>query len=222
MGRYISLSKHHIFLILKHQSNVMKSGVILAGGKNRRMGLDKCMLEFKGKPLIMYSEAALRINVDEILVSVSQERDTAPLIKLLGEDIVLVIDEDKYLGPVHGMLSAFRRAKGDYVAVAPCDSPFIKPEFYKMLFELVQNYDGVVPMINNHWEPLHAVYERKKTISAIEQILSEGYNKPIDTYSILNIRKISLEEIVTFCEEFTSFFNINTKNDMMDALNIVK
>ncbi|UCG71072.1 MAG: NTP transferase domain-containing protein, partial [Thermoplasmata archaeon] len=33
-------------------SSHMKSAVVLAGGKSTRMGIDKCVLLFHGKPLI--------------------------------------------------------------------------------------------------------------------------------------------------------------------------
>lgn len=199
----------------------MRSGVILAGGKNSRMKSDKCIADFRGTPMIYYTYSALINNVDEIIISVSQNRDTSEIKEIVNDnDIIFVTDNEKFKGPVHGMLSAFKQAKGDYVAVGPCDSPFIKSEFYSMLFEFAEGYDGAVPMINNHWEPLHAVYEREKSIIAIEKILQNGFNKPIDAYPHMNIRKITEDDIKSFDFDLLSFININTKKNLASALKL--
>lgn len=184
------------------------------------MKSDKCTADFKGRPLIFYTYSALKNNVDEIIVSVSQERDVTELNRIIGDDVIIVTDDDRFRGPVHGMLSAFKQAKGEYVAVGPCDSPFIRSEFYSMLFDLAEGYDGAVPMMDKHWEPLHAVYKREKSIIAIERILLEGFNKPIDAYPHMNIRKITKDDIRSFDHDLLSFTNINTKNDMSDALKL--
>ncbi len=119
----------------------MKSGVILAGGKSTRMGIDKCTVLFCGKPLIFWSYKALRDVADEVIISVSKGRESSPLETFFGGNVKIVRDEKPDLGPLSGMLSSFKKAKGEYVILTPCDSPLIKSELYLKLFEMVNESD---------------------------------------------------------------------------------
>ena len=95
----------------------MKSGVILAGGKSTRMGIDKCTVLFCGKPLIYWPYAVLKDVTDEVILSLSMYGEKLPFKMLFGEgEIGVVRDEKPNLGPLSGMLSSFKKAKGEYVA----------------------------------------------------------------------------------------------------------
>ncbi len=195
----------------------MKSGVILAGGKSTRMGIDKCTVLFCGKPLIYWPYAVLKDVADEVILSVSIYGEKLPYKIFFGGEIEVVRDEKPNLGPLSGMLSSFKEAKGEYVALAPCDSPLIKTELYMKLFEMAKGSDGAVPVVNGYWEPLHGVYKRETMIKAIEKVLSEGKSRPIDTYEYLNIRKLTQDKIKDFDSKLLSFININSFQDLAKA-----
>ena len=200
----------------------MRSGVILAGGKSRRMGIDKCTVLFLGKPLIYRPYKVLYEVADEVILSVSISREKLPYIEFFGEEIEMVRDETRDLGPISGMLSSFKRAKGEYVALAPCDSPFLKTELYLKLFEMAEGSDGAVPMVNGYWEPLHGVYKRETMIKAIERVLSEGKSRPIETYRYLDIKALTQDKIEDFDPQLKSFVNINSEKDLAEASSIFK
>ena len=199
----------------------MKSAVILAVGKSTIMGIDKCTVLFHGKPLICWPYNVIKNVVDEVLFSVSINRETTALREYFDKKVGIVIDEKPDLGPISGILASFRKAKGEYVALAPCDSPLIKIELYLRLFEIAKGHDGAVPLINAFWEPLHGVYKREAMIKAIEKILSEGKSRPIDTYKYLNIRELTEEEIKDFDPKLVSFVNINSLKDLVKASSIL-
>lgn len=199
----------------------MKSAVILAGGQSQRMGINKCTLLFFEEPLIYWPFNVLRNIADEVIVSVSTEEDIIGLEDLLG-DITLVQDEKPKSGPISGILTSFNEVKGEYVAISPCDTPFIKGELFERLFERAEGYDGAVPEINGYWEPLHAVYRRKSMIKAINKVLADGKKSPQGTYKHLDIQKLREEEIKEFDSELLSFFNINSKQDLEKASEIFK
>jgi molybdopterin-guanine dinucleotide biosynthesis protein A len=198
----------------------MKSGVILAGGKSSRMGVDKCTILFCGKPLIFWSYTKIKELVDEVILSVSQDRDTEPLIRLLGEDIQFAQDEKQDLGPISGIYSSFKMAKGDYIAVIPCDSPLVNEKIYYRLFEMAKGFDGAVPKVKGYFEPLHGVYKRDTMLGAIERVYDEGKIRPKDTYEYLDIIELSEEEIKKFDPDLDSFFNINSFADLASAAGI--
>ncbi len=181
------------------------------------MDFDKCTVQFHGKPLLFWSYNVLADLVEEVLLSISTDRDDGPLREFVGDEVRFVRDKRSGLGPLFGMSLAFKEAKGEYVAVAPCDAPFIKPELYLKLFQLAEDADGAVSEINGYWEPLHAVYNRKAMTEAIEKAVSEGGNRPKDTYKHLNIRKLTQEEVQTFDPDLLSFVNINTLESLKKA-----
>lgn len=195
----------------------MRSAVILAGGKSNRMEFDKCVVPFHGKPLMFWSYSVLRDLAEDVLFSISTDRDEGPLREFLGDDVTFVRDKEAGLGPLFGLSLSFKQARGEYVAVAPCDAPFIKAELYLRLFQLAEGADAAVPEINGYWEPLHAVYERKAMLGAIDKAISEGGTRPKDTYKHLEVRKMTQEEIQAFDPELLSFVNINTLENLENA-----
>lgn len=200
----------------------MKSAVILAGGKSTRMGINKCTVLFHGKPLIYWPITLLKEVVDEIIISVSMNNDASALKNYFKDEVCIINDEQSDFGPLMGILSSFKKAKGEYVALSPCDSPLIPIELYKMLFDLADGNDGAVPMVNGFWEPLHSVYKKEPMISAIEKVVKMGKNRPIDTYEYLNIKQLTQDEIMQFDPNLTSFVNINFLSDLQKASGILK
>jgi molybdopterin-guanine dinucleotide biosynthesis protein A len=200
----------------------MKSAVVLAGGKTTRYGIDKALVQFRGRPLFMWVVTALSEVVNEVILSISAEHDPVKFKELVGREVVIVKDAQPDLGPVSGLIPSFSEAKGEYVAVAPCDSPFIKSELYSLLFEKAQGYDGAVPYMNNFWEPLHAVYRRKTYVQSLKKAQSHGKYRPMDAYTNLNIQKVTEEEVRSIDKELFSFFNINSIEDHKKAEKIAE
>ena len=200
----------------------MKSAVVLAGGKSIRYGIDKALVQFRGRPLFMWVVTALSEVVDEVILSISSEHDPAKFKKLVEREVVIVMDVQSDLGPVSGLIPSFSEAKGEYVAVAPCDSPFIKPKLYSLLFEKAKDHDGAVPFMNNFWEPLHAVYRRKTYVQALKNAQSLGKFRPVDAYSSLNIQKVTDFEMRSIDPRLFSFFNINSIKDYKKAEKIAE
>lgn len=198
----------------------MKSGVVLAGGKSLRFGKDKALVQFEGKPIVKWVMKVIDEVVDEVILSLSSDAEVFNFLDAVSDNIKIVKDAKPDLGPISGLLSSFREAKGEYVAVAPCDSPFIIAELYKLLFERADGHDGAVPYINNFWEPLHAVYKKDTFIIALEKALSQGKNRPTDAYPYLDIEKVMQKEVEIVDAKNLSFVNINTRKELQKALKI--
>ncbi|UCG69860.1 MAG: molybdenum cofactor guanylyltransferase [Thermoplasmata archaeon] len=198
----------------------MKSAVILAGGKSTRMGIDKCIILFHGKPLIYWPYSILKNVTEELIISVSCNEETTPLKEYFGQNVEIVTDEIPDLGPISGILSSFTQVKGEYVALSPCDSPLIKSELYQRLFDKANGADGAVPLIGSYWEPLHGVYKKDAMLSAIKNILAEGKCRFQDTFKYLNIREFTEEDIKDIDPNLYSFVNINSFQDLTKASSI--
>ncbi len=191
----------------------------MAGGRSTRIGFDKRKIDFKGKPLIQWSLDVLARVSDEMIISLAPDEDPDYFFGLLSSPFKIVLDESYQKGPIYGLLHSFRKAKGEYVAVAPSDSPFITPEFYNFLFDKSKGHDAVIPKVNGYWEPLLAVYHRERMIQAIETTIEEGRSKVIDAYSKLIICEISREMLESHGFNLKTLTNINFSSDLEHAKN---
>ncbi len=200
----------------------MKSAVVLAGGRSTRYGIDKALVQFRGRPLVKWVISALYEVVEEIIISISSDHDPAKFRGLVGKEIVIVKDIQPNMGPVSGLIPSFSEGKGEYVAVAPCDTPFIMPELYSLLFEKSKGHDGAAPFVNNFWEPLHAVYKRKSYVQSLKKAQSQGKFRPVDAYPNLNIQRVTEEDVRSIDKDLISFFNINSVEDHKKAEKIAE
>lgn len=177
------------------------------------MGIDKAKLIFRAKPMFQWIIEAMTKVADEIIISVS-EKSQVPNLDFFEKDVKVALDEEPELGPIGGLLSGLRMAGGEYVAVAPLDTPLIKPELYNLLFERAKGHDGAVPKIDAYWEPLHSVYRKSTMVPAIEKALGRNVLHIRGTYEELDIVEVGRAGIEAIDPKLTSFLNINTREDM--------
>lgn len=188
----------------------MRSAVILAGGKSSRFGRDKGLARLGGKPLVRRVADGLRPVVDETIISISSRNGQQAYRSRPPPHARFVEDRFADIGPLGGLITAFEEAGGEYVAVAPCDAPFIKPALYGMLFELAQGTDGAVPVVGGYFEPLNAVYRRQGMLPAMKRALAEGLTKPVDAYRHLDILAVGERSLRRADPGLESFVNLNT------------
>jgi molybdopterin-guanine dinucleotide biosynthesis protein A len=192
----------------------MRTGIILAGGKSTRFRTDKALALLDGKPLVRWVAEALSGVTDELVISVASRKDGNRYASAIGRGVKIAVDSSAGIGPIAGLLSSFSISSGDYVAVAPCDAPFIKPALYELLFEMVKGKDGAVPKIGENYEPLIAVYRRIAMLDALKKVLSEGKSRPVNAYRYIDIAAVSEKEIRKIDSTLGSFINVNTKEDL--------
>lgn len=96
------------------------SGLVLAGGFSRRMGVDKAMLDYHGEPQVAWTARLLRSVCSEVVVSC---RAGQGLESLLGKHVPLLHDEEEGQGPLSALLHAQRRYAARSWLVVACDLP---------------------------------------------------------------------------------------------------
>ena len=105
-------------------------GLVLAGGKSTRMGRDKGLLSYHGKPQREYLYEQLRPLCREVYLSVRPEqKDSVP------EGFAYIADENKYKGPLNGLLSAHHAYPDAAWLVVACDLPLIDRRVLEFLLE---------------------------------------------------------------------------------------
>ena len=131
------------------------TGILLAGGLSRRMGLEKGMIRIGDRYLFQYPLGVLESVCDDILISSC--RGPLPEISHLT-----VCDEVKGIGPMGGIHACLRRSTTDYNLVLSYDLPMVNTGLMKFLLSHRQGHDLVVPAIHpGRPEPLCGVYHRR-------------------------------------------------------------
>ncbi len=149
------------------------TGVILAGGENRRMeGSHKALLLFHGEILIQRQIRLMKKIVDEIIVV---SNDPRPFLKILGNSVRMITDYYQGKGPISGIYSALSLARYPDVWVTACDMPFLSADAASLMQEYRKknDADAAIPIVGGKPCLLQAVYH-KKSSEAISDLISRG------------------------------------------------
>lgn len=193
------------------------TGVLLAGGKSRRMGLDKRFLQLGGETLLKRALSVYERLFSEILIVVAEP---VPELNDMGHQIVTdLIPNCATLGGLYTGLSVTRRPR---VFAAACDMPFLNPAVIGHLLQYCDD-DVVMPQLAGGVQPMHAVYS-KACLPYFQRMMA------MDNLSIqavlenpgLRIRLVPENVLRTFDTELLSFLNLNTPEDAERARDLVR
>ncbi|MFN3763266.1 MAG: molybdenum cofactor guanylyltransferase, partial [Anaerolineae bacterium] len=187
------------------------SGAILVGGQSRRMGADKPLLPFRGRRMIEWVVEALSQVADEILLVGRGADRLAWLGFPTMEDLV------PGGGPLAGIYTALAAARHPHCLIVACDMPFLDPALLAYLLDQAPGWDAVVPEVEGHLEPLHAVYARSCR-PVVGQMLAAGELCPLDLYPRVRVRYVGEEEIAAFRGGRQSFINFNTPEELRGSV----
>ena len=185
------------------------TGIILGGGKSRRMGRDKRRLRFDGEPFLDKTCELMNSLFEEVLVVTAEEDyDCSHL------PVRLVTDKIPNKGSLGGLYTGLMEARNSLIFVVACDMPFLNKESIALVC-LESRSDAVVVKLSTGMQPLHARYS-KNCISLIEQMIYEG---DLKIQNLLNRSELSVEIIQeSLFDDIDphrqSFMNINTPADL--------
>ena len=204
----------------------MRSAVILAGGNGRRLGAEKSLLEFEGKPLICWTAEKLSWTADEIVV-VARDEDHAGRLEGIvsdfapvGRKVTFTWDRVAGFGPVAGLSAGMKDASGSLAFATGCDLPFLNLQVIDRLFELAgeEDYEAAVPVQpNGFFEPLHCVYHRSKMLLACERAMEKAERRIHAPLQELRVRRVSVDLLRLLDPDLLTFFNLNTREDLEKA-----
>ena len=126
------------------------TGVVLAGGRARRMGgEDKGLVQVNGEPMVVHALRRLAPQAGALLINANRNRERYAALGAC--DVVADADGD-FAGPLAGMASAMERAGTRYILTVPCDSPLLAPDLGERLFAALTAADAEVsvPCQNVH------------------------------------------------------------------------
>jgi molybdopterin-guanine dinucleotide biosynthesis protein A len=194
------------------------SGIILAGGKNLRLGTSKALVSIGGKTVIERIVERLAPITDELVIVVSDARHDLP--PLSQARIVPDIRPGK--GPLGGIYTGLSNCRNESAVTVACDMPFLSASLFKHMLEIVTDYDAVVPRTNESlFEPLHAVYGRT-CLPVIKRHLDATDLSLRSFLAEIRVRYIDEEECRRYDPNLMSFFNMNRPADLELAQKIAE
>jgi len=187
------------------------TGIILSGGKSSRMGLNKAFLEINGERLIDRTLRQFKELFSEVILVTNE-----PLL-YLDQDVTLITDIYKRKGPLGGLYAGLFYSSFDYAFLCPCDMPYLNTKFIRYMMERVAGYDIVIPETPEGYHPLHAIYSRR-CLPTIKSLLMRDRLKMIGCFKGMRVLFIPESVIRSYDPEGRMFLNINTKQDLRQAL----
>lgn len=116
------------------------AGFVLAGGLSRRMGSDKALVEFAGRPLIARALAILR--------SAGFSASVAGARSDLSGYAPVVADTEPDRGPLGGICSALSHARAEWSVFLPVDLPLLPAPLLGYMVEHARIKEDAVTVVS--------------------------------------------------------------------------
>lgn len=201
---------------------------IQAGGASSRMGEDKALKTFLGRPLIQRVAERLLPIADELIVTTNRPEEYAFL------NLPLFSDLKPGRGALGGLYTAIASARHPIVAVVACDMPFASPPLLEAASNLLvqEEVDVVIPggapraeragKSEAGYEPLHAIYRRETCLPAIESAIDADQWKVIAWFPQVRVRVLTPDEVRQYDPSELAFWNVNTPEEFSKAETIAQ
>jgi len=192
------------------------TGVLLAGGKSRRMGEDKRHLVVGEQTLLERGLAVLQSTFREVLVVIAQ--DSPPL----GVDARVVRDLVPDCGSLGGLYTGLMQATTPYIFVVACDMPFLNQPVIAQFTSRTVIADIVMAKLDGRLHPMHALYS-KRCVPALEEMIRARQLKIQEIVSELSlrVRYVTEADLLTIDPSGRSFYNVNTMADLEAARSLL-
>ncbi len=178
------------------------TALILAGGQGSRMGgLDKGLLDFKGRPLVEYLIQALQAQSGQILINANRN-----LSSYATYGFPLINDElENFQGPLAGIAAALQATRTPCLLTIPCDSPFVATDMAERLYQTMQSQQAELAVAHDgeRLHPIHALIPIR-LLGSLHRYLASGERKVEKWY-----RQHQMAQ-VDFSDKAHLFRNINT------------
>ncbi|MBP6583464.1 MAG: molybdenum cofactor guanylyltransferase [Chromatiaceae bacterium] len=155
------------------------TGVILAGGRARRMGgQDKGLIPFGGRPLVAWIIEALGPQVGRILINANRNTEAYAA---LGYPVVADCIAG-FQGPLAGIATAMAVAETPWILTLPCDGPYPPPDLAQRLAAALTQADTEIAVARDaeRLQPVHALLPVALALN-LHRYLAAGERR-IDTW----------------------------------------
>lgn len=200
-------------------NNMKPAGIIICGGKSRRMGTPKERLDFSGESLLARMVRLVGCETSRVFVCASSAQD----LPQLPEGITRVDDDRADCGPMAGLFSGLTAARGHgytHAFAAAVDLPLLRPALIERMHSLIQDdEDAVIARHEGCRQPLAALYRVNVVEVAAEMMAAQQYSL-MGFLDRLRSHEMLEADYADIDPEGQSFLNINRPEDLRLALKL--
>ena len=182
------------------------TGVVLAGGRGRRMGgVDKGLTLLQGRPFIEWVLDRFGPQVSEVLINANRN-----LSEYERYGYRIIPDEiGGFAGPLAGLHRGLTEARHNLVATVPCDSPFLPADLVARLYAGLAAAKSQLAVAKTFAQS-HPVFClcRREVLPHLNEFLVSGGRKIDAWYATLEIAEVA------FDDQEEAFSNINTLQEL--------
>ena len=188
------------------------AALILAGGQSSRMGRDKALIDWEGKPLLTrVCEVAAECCSSVYLLTSWPER-----YREIVSNRVQFLPESEPVGqgPLVALKDGLTQINAEWVLLLACDLPQLQPEILRewtgQLSQVSPSTLAVVPRQPSGWEPLCGFY-RRTALTLLEGFIQAGGRSFQTWLSQVPVHPLNLEPTAV-----PMLFNCNTPQDLRE------
>jgi molybdopterin-guanine dinucleotide biosynthesis protein A len=191
--------------------------VVLAGGKSQRFGQDKSQVKLQDKILINYILGEIIDVFQETLIIANDSIDY-----MQSDKISITKDFKSNLGPLGGVLTGMKWVKENnknykWISTFPSDTPFFTKKELNYFYENIKENNSKLFFIKNK-DTRHNIFGlwSLDLLDQLEKDLSKGDRKVEVWADSIGVSTVNIEY-----KKPDPFFNINTKEDLKKAKEIM-
>ena len=142
---------------------------LLAGGASKRMRADKALLQIDSPegpiPLWLKQWKLLQILEPSELLFSGPARPGFP------KDVTVLVDRWESSGPLAGIATCLSHVNAEFLFILAVDLPRMDPNcLFEILRECSRSRVGIVPVLDQRFEPLAAIYPKTAMERAVKRI----------------------------------------------------
>ncbi len=197
------------------QPTIPLTGVVLCGGKGRRLGQPKATVQLGDMTLLERAARLLRSICNEVVVP-GTVVGVPPYCRCVG-------DAAGVQGPIAGLLAGIRTATFSPVVALACDLPLVTPALLQFLaHRCAEGYLAAVPFAFDRFHTLCAAYSRDILPSMAEWVRRGRYS-PCELLRTLDTAVCVVDEraLSQFGDPGVLLLNVNSRQDLERARQIL-
>ena len=191
------------------------SVAILAGGKSRRMGQNKALMNLDGMPVLQWELNAVTDATDDLFLVANFPEPYKSF------NIAVKPDLTPGKAALGGIYSALAYAKYNWVLLLACDMPLLNPAIIAFLARQRQQTDVVIPLVGKHPETLHAFYH-KRCLPPIQKRIAANRLKVVGFFDEVRVRYVNKMALQAVVPNFDYLINLNTPAEFRRVEDLVK
>ncbi len=188
-------------------------GVVACGGNSSRMGIEKCHLNYHGKPQCYYLYELMLPFCKEVFISCNTKQSTSFL-----SAYNIIVDKTEYgnHGPISGLLSAFSQQQTHSILFIGCDYPYINESVIEKLVSCRNKNRSAISYVNEKmlFEPLISIYEN----SCLKELLRRFSEKKYSLKGLLE----NTDTLPIIPEKMKTIKSIDTPAEYQETMSIFK